>query len=48
MELQAFLSDMAAAEYAQAAYDHLEVIRNLRNTTNEGGAQIDGLPGVPA
>lgn len=24
------------------------LITQLRNTTNEGGAQIDGLPGVPA
>ena len=36
------------AEYAQAAYDHLEVIRNLCNMANEGGTQIDEFPGPTA
>ena len=35
------------AEYAQAAYDHLEAIRNLCNMANEGGTQIEDFPGVP-
>lgn len=37
-----------AAEYAQAAYDHLEVIRQLCNQANEGGPQVDDFAGVPA
>ena len=36
------------AEYAQAAYDHLEAIRQLCNTANEGGEQVDDFAGVPA
>ena len=35
------------AEYAQAAYDHLEAIRQLANQANEGGTQIEDFPGVP-
>lgn len=36
------------AEYAQAAYDALENIRQLANMANEGGTQVDDFAGVPA
>jgi len=36
------------AEYAQAGYDHLEVIRQLCNQANEGGTQVEEFAGMPA
>lgn len=33
--------------YAQAAYDHLQNLRDFCNQMNEGGTQIDEFPSVP-
>ena len=46
--LTAFANATTPAEYAQAGYDHLEAIRQLANTANEGGTQVDEFHGVPA
>ena len=43
----ALLNATTPAEYAQAAYDGLANMVAMCNTANEGGTQIEEIPGVP-